>query len=351
MEYGHMGQKVDRPRLCVIGPMIGYNPGQVTTQSQFLYELFKKEGYTVVAASRYLNRYRRFADILLTILTSRHLYDIVIMDIYSGPSFVVEDAASLLAKALGKPVVMVLHGGNLPVFMARFPNWAKRVLSRATQLVAPSEYLAESVRKVGLSCEVIPNIIQVEKYPYRHRDSVEPRLFWMRCYHPIWNPMMAVRVFARLKESFPQATLVMGGSDKGQKAEVERFARSHNLSSSVQILGFLNPEEKMRQFAAADIYVNTNVIDNMPVAVMEACTCGLPVVTTNVGGLPYLLKEGETGLLVDADDDEAMFSAIKRLVAEPELASRLSREGRKLALESSWENVKRRWESLFSQLK
>jgi len=106
----------------------------------------------------------------------------------------------------------------------------------------------------------------------------------------------------------------------------------------------------VREGHAADIFINTNRIDNMPVAVVEACAMGLPVVATAVGGVPDLLKDGETGLLVPDDDDKMMAEAIKRLLDDAELAGRLSANGRLLAERSSWEQVRPRWEELFADL-
>ena len=106
----------------------------------------------------------------------------------------------------------------------------------------------------------------------------------------------------------------------------------------------------MREGDAADIYINTNRIDNMPVAVLEACAMGLPVVSTDVGGIPDLLTHGETGLLVPDDDDDAMARAVQSLLTNSELAGRISHSGRKLAESSAWERVRLLWEELFADL-
>ena len=97
---------------------------------------------------------------------------------------------------------------------------------------------------------------------------------------------------------------------------------------------------KRREGNAADIFINTNRIDNMPVAVLEAGATGLPVVATAVGGVPDLLVDGRDAVLVSDDDDAAMADAILRLLRDPELAGRLSRNGRLLASRSAWESVR-----------
>ena len=131
---------------------------------------------------------------------------------------------------------------------------------------------------------------------------------------------------------------------------MRRLTQELGLNGAARFPGFLDMKAKVREGNSADIFLNTNHIDNMPVSVIEACAMGLPVVATNVGGIPNLLTDGETALLVPDDDDEAMVSAVTRLLQDPELAGRLSANGRKLAESFSWEQLHPQWEKLFSKL-
>jgi glycosyltransferase involved in cell wall biosynthesis len=337
------------PRLCFVGPMIGNNPGHVITQGEIISEHFKKLGYPMIRASSHPNRYVRLMDIVATIIRRRKRIDILVIHVFSGPSFVVEDIASLLGKLFGLRMIMFLHGGAMPQFMKRFPNWTKRVFSRAKVIVAPSPYLAKAVEPYGFKAQLVPNVINLSHYPYQHRERVRPHLFWMRSFHEVWNPLMAVRVLARLRERVSDATLVMAGQDKGLQAEAQSLAERLGVKDAVRFPGFLDIAGKIREAEQADIFINTNHIDNMPVAVVEACAMGLPVVATDVGGIPDLLTDGQTGLLVPDNDDERMAEAILTLIDNPDLAGRLSAKGRKLAEQSSWDQVRLEWEKLFEQ--
>lgn len=338
------------PRLCVVGPMIGRNPGWVTTQGERLGDLLEQEGYPVSSVSSSTNRYIRLADIVYTLIRRRKEFDVLLLQVFGGPSFVVEDIASWLSRVFGHRIVMVLRGGAMPDFMARYPSWNARVLRRADLLVVPSTYLKRAIAPYGFQARVISNVIDLSAYQYRHRVTLSPRLFWMRSFHPIYNPLMAIRVLANLRAQMPEATLVMAGQDKGQEAEVRALARKLGLNGAVRFSGFLDMAGKVREAGAADIFINTNQIDNMPVAVVEACAMGLPVVSTDVGGVPDLLTEGETGLLVPDNDDRAMADSICRLLHEPALAARLSEKGRELAARSSWELVRPQWEQVISEV-
>jgi L-malate glycosyltransferase len=143
---------------------------------------------------------------------------------------------------------------------------------------------------------------------------------------------------------------VMGGQNKGLEDECKRLAQALGLSDAIEFPGFVNPAQKKAYGETCDIYLNTNRIDNMPVAVVEACAFGMPVVATKVGGIPDLLKHNETGLFVEVDDDDAMVAAILRLFNEPELAAQLSTNGRYLAKKSSWDTVRQEWDAIFDEL-
>jgi glycosyltransferase involved in cell wall biosynthesis len=172
----------------------------------------------------------------------------------------------------------------------------------------------------------------------------------MRTFHPVYNPEMAVRVLAHVRKAVPEATLVMAGQDKGIQADIKHLVHQLGLDSAIHFPGYLDMEAKVQEGNTADIFLNTNHVDNTPVSVIEACAMGLPVVATNVGGIIDLLTDNATGLLVPDNDDQAMAMAVLRLLHDPDLAGRLSANGRTLAERSSWEQVHSCWEWLFSDI-
>lgn len=339
-----------RPRLAIVGPMLGAHPGWVATQGELLVARFRAAGYDVTATSSVVNRYARLADILATLARRRREIDVVLLQTYGGPSFVVEDAVTRLARRCGWRVVLHLHGGALPEFLARVPRWARRVLGRADAAVAPSAFLRDVAAAHGVPARVIPNVLDLEGYPARLRTVVRPRLLWLRTFHPLYNPWLALRTLARVRAVHPDATLVMAGQDRGSEADVRAEAARLGLGDAVRFAGFLDHEGKVREGGAADVLLNTNRVDNAPVTVLEACAMGIPVVSTRVGGVPALLRDGATGLLVPDDDDAAMAAAVLRLVAEPALAARLSAAGPRLAAATRWERVLPAYEALFAEL-
>ena len=330
--------------------MVGRTPGYVTTQGEILTDLFANEGYPVISVSTKLNRYARLLDIVVTLLRRGSTVNILMIQTFGGPSFVVEDVASAIGVLFGLRIVLHLRGGAMPDFMNRFPRWTRRVLRRADVIIVPSTFLARALEQRGFASVTIPNVLNLSRYRYRCRTRVRPTMFWMRSFHPLYNPAMAIRVLALIRASVPDATLVMAGQDLGIQADVESLADALNVRDAVRFVGFLDPAGKSREGDGADIYINTNNIDNMPVAVIEACAMGLPVVSTNVGGVPDLLTDGETGLLVPCNDDRGMAEAVLRLLRDDGLAGRLSANGRSLAEKSAWPIVRLQWEHLIADL-
>ena len=339
-----------QPRISIVGQLIGRNKGFVTTQGQILADCLESEGFDVTSVSSKLSRFLRVIDVVRTIVRKRRTIDLMIIEVYSGMSFVLADIASFFGALFHLPVVFFLHGGNLPDFAQRYPRWTRRVLARADHLAAPSRFLADKMSRLAANITVIPNIVALEKYNYRHRKMIKPRLLWMRSFHDIYNPELAVEAFALVRERYPDATMVMAGPDKGELRKTIQLVSKLGLADCVFFPGFLDDDRKSHEFDRADIFLNTTRIDNMPVGVVEACAAGLPVVATDVGGLSVLLTDRQTGMLVSNGDPRAIADAIEELIANPGLAETLSRNGRAIAENSAWPNVFSQWNSLFEKI-
>ena len=335
------------PRLCFVGPMLGLHAGFVPNPAEVLAPRLRREGYQCMLTSSVRNRYLRLADIVQTLIRRRSCIDVVCLQTYSGPSIVVELVVGVLSRLLGHKVLMVLHGGNMPAFMRRHPVLSKRALSFAHLIVTPSHYLAHAIEQYGFTARVIPNMVDLHLYPFRQRRQLRPRLLWMRTFHPIYNPEMAIDVLHHVRRAYPDATLTMAGQEKGSVEAVRQRVIQLGLQDHVRFAGFLNRELKQAEFAGHDIFLNTNRVDNMPVSVVEAGAFGLPIVATEVGGIPFLLRTGQDALLVPDENVEAMSAAVQRLLADADLAEKLSLAGRHLAEECDWSQVKMQWEDAF----
>lgn len=248
--------------------------------------------------------------------------------------------------------MLTLHGGNLPAFTHRASKRVQHLLQSASAVTAPSAYLLEQMCVYRQDMVLLPNSLDLTKYRFRHRAHVTLNLIWLRAFHEIYHPSLAVKVVALLTKEFPAVSLVMIGPDKGDgsRDKMMNLAQELGVQDRVTCPGKVPKTEIAHWLQQGDIFLNTTRVDNMPVSVIEAMACGLCVVSTNVGGIPYLLKDEHDALLVPAGDDVAMATAVRRLVAEEGLAERLSRNGRRKVEEFGWPNILPRWEKLLIEV-
>ena len=164
----------------------------------------------------------------------------------------------------------------------------------------------------------------------------------MRAFAPIYDPEMAVKVLFELQRKYPNASLTMVGPDKdGSLQTTKSFAES--LGITVRFTGQLSKEDWWQLASEHDIFINTTHFDNTPISVMEAMALGLPVVSTNVGGIPYLLTDKENALLVNDNDVVAMTTAICSLLDNQEKTKALALNARNFIEQMDWNVVKEDW--------
>ena len=305
--------------------------------------------FRVVYTSDKRNKAIRMLDMAYALLRVTRKVDVVLIDTYSTLNFWYAVLVSQLARLLRVPYVPILHGGSLPKRLKRNPWLCRQVFNHSLINVAPSGYLETAFQRSGYATTRIPNFININQYPYHERRLVGPRLLWVRSLASAYHPEMAIRVLARLTEAYPKARLCMVGPDKdGSLARCQSLAEELSVSEKARFTGRLSKADWIALSAEYDIFINTTNYDNTPVSVIEAMALGLPIVSTNAGGLPYLIDDGQDGLLVDKGDEAAMATAIRRLIEEPGLAGRLSARARAKAESFDAEIVLQQWAGLLS---
>src|SRR5690606_4325812 len=193
------------------------------------------------------------------------------------------------------------------------------IFNNSYKNVTPSYYLLAAFGDAGVSnLTYIPNSIEIRSYPFQERHHVTQRLLWVRSLAKIYNCPMALKVVKILQEDYPEVTLCMVGPDK-ENLLPELKKRTAQLGINVDFKGKLEKSEWLALSVEFDVFINTTHSDNMPVSLIEAMALGLPIVSTNVGGIPYLLKHEVTALLVKDDDAQAMASAVARVLSDAHL--------------------------------
>ncbi len=335
--------------VLLIGNFLSGHDGR-RTYSEDLAARLEAAGAGVLRASTLMFRPARMADMTGAALGARGDYRVAVIDVYSGRAFLWANVAARVAKMRGRPVVLALHGGRLPEFAARHGARVGRLLRLADAVVAPSGYLRDALAPWRGDIAVIPNAVEVERYPFRLRTRAEARLTWLRSYHAIYNPEMAVEVLARVRAEKADARLTMYGADKdGSLERVREAARRLGVEEALELRGAIPKEAVGEALAEANVFLNTTNTDNTPVSVLEAMACGLCVVSTNPGGVPYLVEDGVDGLLVQPGDADGMAKAVLRVLTEEGLSGRLSAMARRKAERHDWSRVLGEWESLLGR--
>lgn len=315
-----------------------------------LSERLEQRDWSITRTSSEPGRVRRLLEMLRVTWNTRSRYEVAHLDVFSGPAFIWAEAVAFELRRLGKPVVLTLRGGRLPAFSTRWPKRVARLLRSAAVVVAPSAYLRDEVQSLAPNIEIVPNAIDVSRYSGVVRTDLR-RLVWVRAFHSIYNPMLAVDVLARLRGSHPNLHLTMVGADKdGSMEKTRRRARELGVERALTIVPGVPKGEVPKYLSDGDIFLNTADIDNMPVSVVEAMASGLCIVSTNVGGMSHLIEDGDDGLLVSPRDPIAMSGAVARILGHRDLAENLSRRARARAEAFDWSGILDQWEQLFSRI-
>ena len=257
--------------------------------------------------------------------------------------------AMLIGRLMKKTVILDYHSGEADDHLRRWAISAKSIRRLASTISVPSEYLRNIFHAHGLVASCIPNIVSATKLPFRERRELQPRILSNRNLEAMYDVATVIHAFARISQVFPQATLTIAG--EGSQREHLRTLAERVSSTRIVFLGRVEPNQMATHYDSADLYLNASRIDNQPLSLIEAMLCGVPVVTTNSGGIPWLVKHGTTGLLANAGDDEVIAAHALRLLDDPEMAQRIATSAREYALiEFSEERVVPQWIELYVSL-
>jgi glycosyltransferase involved in cell wall biosynthesis len=284
------------------------------------------------------------------LLASLAEYDIVHVFSASYFSFMLAPTpAVLLGKWYGKRVLLNYRSGEAEDHLRRWRRSAIPVMRLADELVVPSGYLVDVFARAGLRARAVPNVVDCDQFRFRKRTPLRPVFLSNRSFEAHYNVACVLRAFARIQRTRPDARLVVAG-DGPEREALKRLARELDLRN-VEFVGRVTPDRMPRLYDEADVYLNAPDIDNMPGSILEAFASGVLVVTTDAGGIPYIVRHEESGLIVPRGDHEGMAAAAVRLLEDPALGERLSTRAHEECLRKyAPEAVLREWRSVYEGL-
>ena len=348
-------------RVCLVGPSLDIVGGQSIVLDRLLARFRETPGIEVsfVAVNPRLPgplRALQGVKYVRTVVTSaayvasliRRLRSVDVVHAFSASywSFLLAPVpAMLVGRMYGKAVILNYHSGEADDHLT---NWRTAVpLARlAHAIVVPSGYLVDVFRRHALGARAVFNFVEVDAIPFRPRAALRPRFLSNRNLEPLYNVACSIRAFARVQEVVPEAELVVAGEGR-ERAALEALVATLQLRN-VRFVGRVAPTEMPSLYDAADVLLNSPDIDNMPSSIIEAYAAGLPVVTTDAGGIPYLVRHEVTGMMVPTGDDAAMAREALRLLRDPELVARITAQARSECLERYvWPAVQAAWMQLY----
>jgi len=320
----------------------GTNP----TAIEDLIQTFTKK-YEVKYASERKNQLFRLIEMVTVVFTNKKKCDVIIIDVFSTKAFIFAAGIIMIAKIYNIPYIPVFRGGNLGERYRQYPKVFHFLFNGADTIICPSVYLKNYFQEFPFNMQIIPNYIDLGRYKFKERSSIKPKLLWVRSIHSIYNPAMAISVLGAVLKRYPEAQLCMVGPTKDDSIKVvQNMITSLKVKSKVTITGQMSKVEWIALARNYDIFINTTNIDNNPVSLLEAMALGLPIVSTNAGGIPYLIENKITGLLVKPKDVDAMVDSIFNLLDGKINGQIIARNARDKVSEFDKMNIIKFWDGI-----
>lgn len=250
-----------------------------------------------------------------------------------------------VSKIFGKKTILHYHTGEAETHLENWKLTAKPTMKWFNAIVVPSQFLVDVFGKFDLKAKAIFNFVDGEQFGFRTRKPLRPIFLSNRNFERHYNVGDVLHAFRLIQDQIPEARLLIAGGGS-EEAKLKKLAAELKLENT-EFLGRIEHSEMPAIYAKADIYLNSSVVDNMPLSIIEAFSCGLPVVSYATGGISYISKNRETALLVGKNDCEALARAALSLLEDQEAAEKIIDRAKRECEKYSPENVRSSWREIY----
>ena len=351
-------------RVLIVAPSFDILGGQSVQAAQLLEHLRQEKSLEVgflpinprlPGVLRYLQRIKYVRTLVtsiayvISLLFEVRKYDVIHVFSASYFSFVLAPTpAILIGKIYGRKVLLNYHSGEAEDHLQRWRRTAIPTIRFVDAVVVPSEYLVRVFGQFGLAAVPIYNVIDTGRFRFRDRVPPRPVFLSNRNLEAHYGVDRVLRAFSIIQKTFPDATLNVVG-EGSQRRPLEALAQELGLRNTT-FAGRVDPASIVDSYNAADVYLNGSEIDNQPLSLLEAFACGLPIVTTDAGGIPDIVTNGRTGMIVPRGDYRQMAERAMQLLTDASLTRRLVEEGRQECVKYSWKAVRQLWLTTYHKL-
>jgi L-malate glycosyltransferase len=351
-------------RVCILAPSIDVLGGQSRQAERLMIGLAAESSveigfiphnprlpgpFTFLQRIKYLRTVINTLVYWLMAVTRLWRYDVVHAYSASYYSYLLSVLPIILiAKLYGKKILLNYHSGEAEDHLANWRLTAIPFIRWADMIVVPSGYLVDVFARFGLTARAIHNVVELDVFRYRERHPIRPVFLTSRLHEPLYNVPCVLRAFALVQQRYPDASLTVAG-DGWMRPQLEALAEELGLRNT-RFVGRVPWGDMPDVYDDADIYLTATNIDNMPGSVIECLSCGLPVVTTDAGGVPYIVTHDSTALIVPRNDHAALAAQAMRLLEDDSLAVQLARNGREACRQYAWPAVREAWLDAYHSL-
>ncbi len=253
-----------------------------------------------------------------------------------------------IARLRGTAVIVNYRGGDAERFLACAPQWVASTLRSANACIVPSGFLQQVMERFGIRAEIIPNVVDLSRFRPREgrADTVDRHVIVTRNLEGIYGIDDALRAFQLVAARVSAVRLTVAGEGP-ERERLLRLSEELGIADKVRFPGRLSREQMAQLYRSADVMLNPSTVDNMPNSILEAYASGVPVVSTNVGGIPFIACDGETALLVPPRNFEAMAERIVAVITDERVATRLAQSGLAQANRYTWGEIGTQWLRLY----
>jgi glycosyltransferase involved in cell wall biosynthesis len=250
---------------------------------------------------------------------------------YSG-SFWRKSVMCMIAAAMLRPYIVHMHGSQFMEFYGRCGPGVRRFMrymfGHAAVVIALSHEWRTNLLRVcpDARIEVLPNGVSLPDLRTRPPETCEPHIVCLGRIGARKGTFELVQAFARLASRYPRWRLTCAGD--GEVDELRAVAEQAGLRDRVIIPGWVSPERAREIIATATIFALPSHAEGLPMALLEAMSWSLPVVTSRVGGIPDVIRHDRNGLLIEPGDIDALAESLERLMADADQRARLGLSAR-----------------------
>lgn len=318
--------------------------GGISVQVKLQRDLLRGDGYACDILSTKGTAAKRIKAIL-TLLSKGRNYDVFHIHACSDRGFLPAVFGIHIGRLLKKRVVLTFHGGGAEGFFHRKEKFVKRYLTRTSANIVLSGFIGRVFDRYGIPYTVIPNILVADGSTFRARTDIHPWFISIRSLTDTYNIKCTLKAFDSVLKKYPDARLTLLGGGP-LKAELEQFVADRHIQN-VTFVGQVPNTEISRYLDEADIMVSSPRFDNMPVSVLEGFRAGLLVISSNVGGVPYMIVDGRNGLLFENDNDRQMAEKMLAAVEDSDATRRMIANARQSLEDYKWGNCREKLLALY----